>query len=419
MYGTIGTGSTGRFAATPPGSRRQRHRGGRRRGAAQQHPAGPDLSRHRPAAEELHLRIRVQRRATPTRTPRTRSRSPAARRSPTSSSPRWTGRWSRGTCGPRSSTCPHKVTVSGTVNLPLPHVPLGHLHRPLGRPVLVDRERRRERRRDQRQRPAIHPGRRRARSPWRIRPSSPRWTTSSRARTACRRTGAGSWSGTAARIPWQNYLNARLGGHDPDDRHARGSSCRSTCSTSSTSSIATGVCTSRSASSRRAHASSTPSGFDAANNRPVYRFGAPIDHRDHGVRREPQRRTGRQSTGPAGPCRSERGIASDRVPRRGDHRRRPHADRAGGRRAGGCASRRSGRGRPPRRCSSAAACRPSGWTTCMLGCANQAGEDNRNVARMALLLAGLPVEVPGQTVNRLCGSGLQAVASAAHAIRVR
>ncbi|MBA3317536.1 MAG: thiolase family protein [Gemmatimonadales bacterium] len=52
----------------------------------------------------------------------------------------------------------------------------------------------------------------------------------------------------------------------------------------------------------------------------------------------------------------------------------------------------------------------------LLGCANQAGEDNRNVARMALLLAGLPVEVPGQTVNRLCGSGLQAVATAAHAI---
>ena len=53
----------------------------------------------------------------------------------------------------------------------------------------------------------------------------------------------------------------------------------------------------------------------------------------------------------------------------------------------------------------------------ILGCANQAGEDNRNVARMALLLAGLPVEIPGQTVNRLCGSGLQAVASAAQAIR--
>ena len=53
----------------------------------------------------------------------------------------------------------------------------------------------------------------------------------------------------------------------------------------------------------------------------------------------------------------------------------------------------------------------------ILGCTNQAGEDNRNVARMALLLAGLPVEVPGQTVNRLCGSGLQAAASAAQAIK--
>jgi 3-oxoadipyl-CoA thiolase len=53
----------------------------------------------------------------------------------------------------------------------------------------------------------------------------------------------------------------------------------------------------------------------------------------------------------------------------------------------------------------------------VMGCANQAGEDNRNVARMASLLAGLPVEVAGQTVNRLCGSGLQAVVSAAHAIR--
>jgi 3-oxoadipyl-CoA thiolase len=52
----------------------------------------------------------------------------------------------------------------------------------------------------------------------------------------------------------------------------------------------------------------------------------------------------------------------------------------------------------------------------IVGCANQAGEDNRNVARMALLLADLPVEVGGQTVNRLCGSGLQAINSAAHAI---
>src|SRR3974390_690045 len=51
------------------------------------------------------------------------------------------------------------------------------------------------------------------------------------------------------------------------------------------------------------------------------------------------------------------------------------------------------------------------------GCANQAGEDNRNVARMAALLAGLPSAVPGATLNRLCGSGLDAVASAARMIR--
>jgi 3-oxoadipyl-CoA thiolase len=54
----------------------------------------------------------------------------------------------------------------------------------------------------------------------------------------------------------------------------------------------------------------------------------------------------------------------------------------------------------------------------ILGCANQAGEDNRDVARMALLLADLPIEVGGLTVNRLCGSGLQAINSAAHAIQV-
>ena len=53
----------------------------------------------------------------------------------------------------------------------------------------------------------------------------------------------------------------------------------------------------------------------------------------------------------------------------------------------------------------------------ILGCANQAGEDNRNVARMALLLAGLPQEVPGTTVNRLCGSSMDAIAIAARAIR--
>jgi len=52
----------------------------------------------------------------------------------------------------------------------------------------------------------------------------------------------------------------------------------------------------------------------------------------------------------------------------------------------------------------------------LFGCINQAGEDNRNVARMALLRAGLPVSVPGQTINRLCGSGMQAVLSSFHAI---
>jgi acetyl-CoA C-acetyltransferase len=60
------------------------------------------------------------------------------------------------------------------------------------------------------------------------------------------------------------------------------------------------------------------------------------------------------------------------------------------------------------------------WATVddvVLGCANQAGEDNRNVARMSALLADLPVEVPGATVNRLCGSGLDAVAIAARAVR--
>lgn len=54
----------------------------------------------------------------------------------------------------------------------------------------------------------------------------------------------------------------------------------------------------------------------------------------------------------------------------------------------------------------------------ILGCANQAGEDNRNVARMALLLAGIPVNVPGETVNRLCASGMSSVVNAARAINV-
>src|SRR5947209_12001850 len=60
------------------------------------------------------------------------------------------------------------------------------------------------------------------------------------------------------------------------------------------------------------------------------------------------------------------------------------------------------------------------WTALddiIYGCANQAGEDNRNVARMAALLAGLPVEVPATTVNRLCGSSMDAIATAARAIK--
>ncbi len=61
---------------------------------------------------------------------------------------------------------------------------------------------------------------------------------------------------------------------------------------------------------------------------------------------------------------------------------------------------------------------PASIEDVIFGCANQAGEDNRNVARMAVLLAGLPPSVAGQTVNRLCGSGLQAAVTAASAIRV-
>ena len=61
---------------------------------------------------------------------------------------------------------------------------------------------------------------------------------------------------------------------------------------------------------------------------------------------------------------------------------------------------------------------PARITDVILGCANQAGEDNRNVARMALLLAGLPVSVPGETVNRLCASGMGAVANAARSIQL-
>src|SRR3982751_2605535 len=57
-------------------------------------------------------------------------------------------------------------------------------------------------------------------------------------------------------------------------------------------------------------------------------------------------------------------------------------------------------------------------TDVVLGCANQAGEDNRNVARMALLLAALPTSVPGETVNRLCASGMSAVAHVVRAVRL-
>ena len=61
---------------------------------------------------------------------------------------------------------------------------------------------------------------------------------------------------------------------------------------------------------------------------------------------------------------------------------------------------------------------PSDIDDVLMGCTNQAGEDNRNVARMSGLLAGLPIEVGGATVNRLCGSGLDALAQASRAIRV-
>lgn len=60
---------------------------------------------------------------------------------------------------------------------------------------------------------------------------------------------------------------------------------------------------------------------------------------------------------------------------------------------------------------------PSSIDDVIMGCTNQAGEDNRNIGRLASLLAGLPIEVPGQTVNRLCGSGLQAIITASHVIK--
>ncbi len=72
---------------------------------------------------------------------------------------------------------------------------------------------------------------------------------------------------------------------------------------------------------------------------------------------------------------------------------------------------------PFARCSRAITGSPRRFDEVILGCANQAGEDNRNVARMAALLAGLPDSVPGTTMNRLCASGLDAVGTAARAIR--
>jgi 3-oxoadipyl-CoA thiolase len=69
-----------------------------------------------------------------------------------------------------------------------------------------------------------------------------------------------------------------------------------------------------------------------------------------------------------------------------------------------------------RLCERAPSLDPASITDVVLGCANQAGEDNRNVARMALLLAGLPTSVPGETVNRLCASGLSATATAARGV---
>ena len=106
------------------------------------------------------------------------------------------------------------------------------------------------------------------------------------------------------------------------------------------------------------------------------------------------------------------GISSGRSARRGSSTRsarRSAATAARSRASGPTTSRRSSIGAIVERTG----IDPAAIEDVILGCANQAGEDNRNVARMAALLAGLPVEVAGQTVNRLCGSGLQAVNSAA------
>ena len=101
---------------------------------------------------------------------------------------------------------------------------------------------------------------------------------------------------------------------------------------------------------------------------------------------------------------------------RGDPVRGADADRPPRRRARRDAARRPRRARRARRRSSAPASTPDEIEDVFLGCANQAGEDNRNVARMAVLLAGLPQSVPGVTVNRLCASGLSAVVEACRAV---
>ena len=122
--------------------------------------------------------------------------------------------------------------------------------------------------------------------------------------------------------------------------------------------------------------------------------------------------------GPAAGIRSSGDTRPEPTPSRGlDRRGGPDPDRPLRRRAGQRPAGRPGRGGPARLVDRAGI-DPALVEDVILGCANQAGEDNRDVARMALLLADFPVEVGGLTVNRLCGSGLQAINSAAHAIAV-
>ena len=110
------------------------------------------------------------------------------------------------------------------------------------------------------------------------------------------------------------------------------------------------------------------------------------------------------------------GRGGTRRDARGAALRRAHAHRALRRRALAGASRRPRRRSRSRRRSSAPASTPAEIEDVYFGCANQAGEDNRNVARMAALLAGLPQSVAGVTLNRLCASGLAAISAACHAV---